>query len=181
MTPALIFQFMVKRNKIINSNRTCGQSGRGIAELLVLFLLVGLVAIASLKIYRQANRCTGDDPSVDRADCPVVIAGEGEGPGPRPTPAPAPSAAPEVVEEFTNPQSHDVPLDHCLSFGANCDKPAANFFCRARGFESAKSFELGEKIYRSYIAGDEKFCNFEPPEKPYCRAFTKIVCRKDGE
>ena len=75
---------------------------------------------------------------------------------------------------FANPVWKDRRLDVCLRFGADCGKPAADAFCRAKGYSDAlhavPDAEAGYATTR--VIGSDQIC-----DKPFCRGFQQIICR----
>ena len=71
---------------------------------------------------------------------------------------------------FDRPVLAGRPLDHCMSYGRNCDKPAADEFCRRNGLQKAVEWHVDRSQYTSIFSGEK--C--DPPAK--CDAFTFIVC-----
>jgi len=65
---------------------------------------------------------------------------------------------------FVDPKVDGVPLDYCLEWGSDCGKPAADAWCRARGFAAASVFEVrtGSPPTRIFSSGricDMVFCD----------------------
>jgi hypothetical protein len=71
---------------------------------------------------------------------------------------------------FDNPMLSGRPLDHCLSYAANCDKPAADEFCRRNGFQKASGWNVAP-VAKTNIPSGQK-C--DAPSR--CDAFISIVC-----
>jgi hypothetical protein len=71
---------------------------------------------------------------------------------------------------FDNPMLGGRPLDHCLSYGRNCDKPAADEFCRRNGLQKAVEWNVTRVQYTNILSGEK--CDI--PAK--CDAFTFVVC-----
>jgi hypothetical protein len=71
---------------------------------------------------------------------------------------------------FSNPSSHGVGIDGCMTGRAGgCGQDAANVFCRGQGFSRATEFKVGFKS-RTYRQGDGDFCTGT------CSVFTEIQC-----
>ena len=64
-----------------------------------------------------------------------------------------------------------LPLDWCLTWGKNCGKSAADYFCRKKGYQSAGRFAKSEDIGMSKLLRTGQVCN-----DPACDGFTFIVC-----
>lgn len=80
------------------------------------------------------------------------------------------------------PKIRNVRLDWCRNWGKNCGEPAADLFCREKGFARAGKFTrdetTGKKGIPSVVFGDRRICNAE-----YCNSFKQITCirRKASE
>jgi len=72
---------------------------------------------------------------------------------------------------FVDPRIHGKVVDRCLNWGENCDQPAADNFCRQKGFSAAAAFDAA-KLRPTLVAGDDKVC-----DEDYCEGFTTITCR----
>ncbi|MGH1352021.1 MAG: hypothetical protein ACRBBN_14610 [Methyloligellaceae bacterium] len=77
---------------------------------------------------------------------------------------------------FVKPEWKGNRLDWCLEWGRQCGKPAADAFCKQKGFSpSAKSFEIDRKIGNrspTKVISTGKVCS-----RPSCDGFQVIVCR----
>ncbi len=75
---------------------------------------------------------------------------------------------------FANPIWKGHRLDVCLQWGANCGKPAADAFCRSKGFSTAQHAESDpEPGYASTrVISSDQVCT-----GPNCTGFQQIVCR----
>lgn len=75
---------------------------------------------------------------------------------------------------FANPVWKGKRLDVCLQWGSNCGKPAADAFCKTKGF--SESFHATEDPEPGYAAtrliGTDQVC-----DKPFCRGFQQIICK----
>jgi hypothetical protein len=75
---------------------------------------------------------------------------------------------------FANPKWDLVRLDVCREWGANCGKPAADAFCRAKGFSDAFNAapdpEPGRSSTRVISSG--QIC-----QGTFCTGFQQIICR----
>jgi hypothetical protein len=71
---------------------------------------------------------------------------------------------------FSNPSSHGVSIDGCMTAQAGgCGQTAANVFCRSQGFSSATEFKMGFKS-RAYRQGDRDICTGA------CSVLTEVQC-----
>jgi hypothetical protein len=66
-----------------------------------------------------------------------------------------------------------LPLDWCLDWGKNCGKPAADLFCRYRGYRSATHFAVAEDIGGTKLLKTGELCR-----NPSCDGFSYIVCER---
>ncbi|MGA7074271.1 hypothetical protein [Bradyrhizobium sp.] len=75
---------------------------------------------------------------------------------------------------FENPTINGIRVDGCMKWGpVGCGSPAANHWCRSKGFRQATSWDT-EKIHPTI---------FQDPESPvkvcdyfFCGAFSRVVC-----
>ena len=75
---------------------------------------------------------------------------------------------------FANPVWKDRRLDFCLRWGADCGKPAADTFCRAKGYSDALHAVPDAKpgYAPTRVISSDHIC-----DKPFCRGFQQIICR----
>jgi hypothetical protein len=75
---------------------------------------------------------------------------------------------------FANPVWRDLRLDVCREWATNCGKPAADAFCRAKGFsESMHAAADAEPGYTSTrVIGTDQVCNGSG-----CTGFQQIICK----
>ncbi len=76
---------------------------------------------------------------------------------------------------FAPPVWRNSNLDWCLNWGTDCGKPAADAFCKAKGFSEALYFQSDSGIGRkpTRLIGADQICN----EKS-CVAFQIITCKR---
>lgn len=124
---------------------------------------VDLTALEGRRIMVTGELLPGDsffveeESLVDRGPCVADHGREGVGewmPG---------DASGEGVR-FVDPKVDGMPLDYCLEWGSDCGKPAADAWCRARGFAAASAFEVrtGSPPTRIFSSGricDMVFCD----------------------
>ncbi len=79
---------------------------------------------------------------------------------------------PRQTHDFRNPSARGYRIDRCLYWGRDCDKPAADRFCRDNGFAEAEAWELAQ-VHPTLILGDGQICNAD-----YCGSFAWIRCAK---
>lgn len=75
---------------------------------------------------------------------------------------------------FANPVWKGHRLDVCQQWGTNCGKPAADAFCKSKGFsESFHAEPDAETGYASTrVIGSDQIC-----DKSFCRGFQQIICK----
>lgn len=64
-----------------------------------------------------------------------------------------------------------LPLDWCLDWGKNCGKPAADLFCRHRGYRTAVGFGKAAGAGPTKLLKTGELCR-----NPSCDGFSYIVC-----
>jgi hypothetical protein len=74
------------------------------------------------------------------------------------------------IQEFQNPTARGYRIDRCLHWGRDCDKPAADRFCRDNGYVGAESWRVVQ-ARPTLILGDGTICNAD-----YCGGFAWIKC-----
>ncbi len=72
-----------------------------------------------------------------------------------------------------NPKVNGIALDWCKTWGINCGKPAADYYCQYKGFKEAVSFEKDEDIGYTKILKTGKICNAN-----FCDSFKFIICKR---
>jgi hypothetical protein len=82
------------------------------------------------------------------------------------------SAAGALEGRFDRPLYKDriTRLDNCETFGSSCGQPAADHYCRIRGYESASRFET-ERATPTRVINFGQQC-----KGPGCVAFRSVVC-----
>jgi hypothetical protein len=75
---------------------------------------------------------------------------------------------------FANPTWNEYRLDACLRWGAECGKPAADAFCRKKGFSESFYSVLDPERGRSHtrLIGTNQIC-----DKDICVGFQMIICK----
>jgi hypothetical protein len=76
---------------------------------------------------------------------------------------------------ITHPKVGGVALDWCKTWAAGCGKPAADYFCKARGYGKAVSFKKEADIGYTRIMKTGQICN-----SPGCDSFKFIKCSKSN-
>jgi hypothetical protein len=75
---------------------------------------------------------------------------------------------------FTHPTLFNYLVDYCLHWGQQCGAPAADEFCRRKGFSRHKSFEVANDVgakSQTLVLGDNKLCG-----ELTCDGFASIRC-----
>jgi hypothetical protein len=83
----------------------------------------------------------------------------------------------EAEAVFTNPIYGQYPLDFCFHWGKNCGKPAADGFCRSKGYNWSVDFAVRPDFPPTRVIGTGQVCN-----QPYCDRIVLVTCkdRKGG-
>jgi len=76
---------------------------------------------------------------------------------------------------FTNPKVGGVALDWCKTWAVGCGKPAADYFCKVKGYNRAVYFQKEADIGYTRILKTNQICN-----SPGCDSFKFIRCKKSG-
>jgi hypothetical protein len=87
--------------------------------------------------------------------------------------------APAQDKTFNKPRYNNDRLDWCLTWAANCGKPAAVTFCNRRRFTDALVFraEVVGKSAQTRLLGSNEVCNGHD----FCTAFAYITCTGEIE
>jgi len=72
---------------------------------------------------------------------------------------------------FDRPAINNIPVDWCLTWGQNCGKPAADYFCQTRGYQHSDDFGVVNNIGRTVILKTRQVCNH-----PTCDGFSYVSC-----
>ena len=72
---------------------------------------------------------------------------------------------------YNKPRVGSRRLDWCLTWGANCGKAAADYFCKKRGYDEATAFKIAENIGLTRILKTGEKCTM-----PECDGFKYITC-----
>ena len=86
----------------------------------------------------------------------------------------AQSASATEAQTFYEPAHDGHRIDACLNWGADCYQPAADAFCRSKGFTQAIRFHIAEDIgatHPTMVMGEGKLCDM-----PHCDGFEFIKC-----
>ncbi len=71
---------------------------------------------------------------------------------------------------FYEPCFNGYRLDNCLNHGTNCEKPAADKFCKSKGYTKSSDWNK-EYINPTYTMDDNRICDAD-----YCVGFKYITC-----
>ena len=82
-----------------------------------------------------------------------------------------------VVEEYLNPRIEGLRMDRCLSWGKDCDEPAAYQWCLRKGYSKAIYWEHDNNIGKGQPT--KMLTSKEICDKPGCDAFKTIVCYRN--
>lgn len=72
---------------------------------------------------------------------------------------------------FRNPTVGGVGLDICATWGANCEKPAADLYCQKKGYRTS----VGHKI--AWDSPPSKLFSGQACNEAFCDRFTEISCQ----
>lgn len=72
---------------------------------------------------------------------------------------------------YVKPMAGKRRLDWCLDYGTGCGKPAANFYCKAKGHDKAVNFKIDENIFMTRLLKTGQKCT-----DPSCDGFKFIDC-----
>lgn len=78
----------------------------------------------------------------------------------------------EAEAVFRNPTVGKYPLDFCQQWGKGCGKPAADAFCRYRGYGRSVDFAVRPDRPPTKVIGTGQVCN-----QPYCDRIVLVTCR----
>lgn len=81
------------------------------------------------------------------------------------------------VKEFKEPRVEGLRMDRCLTWGNECDEPAAYKWCLEKGFSKAIYWEIDNNIGQKQptkMLKSKEICN-----KPDCDGMKLIVCYKN--
>ncbi|KAL4441262.1 hypothetical protein ABPG77_011499 [Micractinium sp. CCAP 211/92] len=86
-------------------------------------------------------------------------------------PAPLTNISAGFGGRFDNPAYDGIPIDACLTFGRDCGKPAADYFCTLAGYPSALNFS--DPVLLS-PAGTIQVDTILPSEMSVCSSFFQL-------
>lgn len=82
----------------------------------------------------------------------------------------------EKTKIFHNPTIGGLPIDACYQWAKDCQKPAADEFCRRNGFSGAASWKTDEPMPRTRIISSGQICETGKNWRS-CGGFTFIECK----
>jgi hypothetical protein len=77
---------------------------------------------------------------------------------------------------FRDPKVDAYALDVCRKWGVQCGKPAADAFCKSRGFEESVDYAVREDSPPTRVIGSGQICN-----EPYCDRIVMVTCKGRGK
>ncbi|THB77247.1 MAG: hypothetical protein D6B25_07430 [Desulfobulbaceae bacterium] len=87
-----------------------------------------------------------------------------------------PAAQPPKKKEkklFTNPKVSGYALDYCREWGKNCGKPAADAYCKSKGYKNAATYKKVDNKPPTRVIGTGQVCN-----SPGCDRLSFVACEK---
>ncbi|MCA0434032.1 MAG: hypothetical protein LCH46_12305 [Proteobacteria bacterium] len=88
----------------------------------------------------------------------------------------ADDGGPDVEDEgvglFIKPKAGSRRLDWCLTWATNCGKPAAEYFCKSKGYDKVVKFKIDADIGKTRILKTSQNCT-----DPSCDGFKEIICQ----
>ena len=143
-----------------------GANGRWIVSILVFGMLASCAM--GTTAHAQAGSTGG---SVAKTDKSISGDAKTEQPRQRSQHAPPQSARSRI---FENPTINNIRVDGCMKWGpVDCGAPAANHWCRAKGFKRATDWSV-EKVHPTIFQDPQssvKICDYF-----FCGAFARIEC-----
>lgn len=77
------------------------------------------------------------------------------------------------AKTFHNPQVDGYGLDYCREWAQNCGKPAADAFCKSKGYPGgAVNFTIVKDNQKTRVINGGQVC-----DAPYCDRINKVTCR----
>ena len=86
---------------------------------------------------------------------------------------PRPASAAEA--RYNNPKVKGYALDYCRTWGQNCGRPAADAYCRSKGYRRALRYRVKQNAPPTRVIGDGRVCN-----APGCDRIDWVACEADG-
>ena len=114
-------------------------------------------------------------PNTCHALSDVSCTGSGGGGQPPAPPAPGGGGGGGGSQSYPQPTAQNLPVDWCLSWGADCGQPSADYYCRAQGYDRAVSFSTVPAQMTRVQIGNQ-VCNLASG----CHALSNVVCAGSG-
>lgn len=77
-----------------------------------------------------------------------------------------------VTRVFKKPRFGNLRVDCCLKMNKECGKPAADRYCRSRGFKQSVNCRIDpSRCAPTFILGTQTVCT-----QPYCKGFDEVEC-----
>lgn len=76
---------------------------------------------------------------------------------------------------YKNPKVGKYPLDYCKRWGKDCGKPAADAYCRNKGYRRALTYHVKKNTPPTRVISSGQVCN-----APGCDRIDYLVCEADG-
>ena len=73
---------------------------------------------------------------------------------------------------YDYPKAGKWHLDWCLTYGQNCGKPVAEYYCQSKGHQHATAFEIDKDYGKTRLMKTGEKC-----EDPSCDGFKYITCQ----
>lgn len=83
-----------------------------------------------------------------------------------------PTSAAEA--RYKNPKVNGYALDYCRTWGADCGKPAADAFCKNKGYRNALSFHVRKNTPPTRVIGNGRICR-----DAGCDRIDRVVCQAE--
>lgn len=76
---------------------------------------------------------------------------------------------------YWNPTYYGLKVDWCKDFEKDCGRPAADLFCKKKGFSASSSYSKDISVSKTLTVGNHAVC-----EKAYhqCDSFNSISCKR---
>ncbi|MEJ2164282.1 MAG: hypothetical protein P8X90_02055 [Desulfobacterales bacterium] len=84
-----------------------------------------------------------------------------------------PASAAEA--RYNSPKVKGYALDYCQSWGQKCGRPAADAYCRSKGYRRALRYRVKQNAPPTKVISDGRVCN-----APGCDRIDWVACEADG-
>lgn len=75
-------------------------------------------------------------------------------------------------QRFVSPTVNGYDLDYCREWGINCGQPAADAYCRSKGFVRAIDFAVQHNHQRTRVINGGQVC-----DGGYCDRISEVTCK----